>query len=662
MHPPVISATETALLSNSQQTATRWEIDTDGGISWTVADKPHQDMIEMSGRKVSVIVRYGTNTDGTLQLNRHIVWPMLRTIPNNTHASLSQDFNAEVFPQIKIDSKLITAEQPQTFRHRGLMTIHSVLDSDMHLIRTLFPSLGHPAILENCTLINRSTRTRNIEIDSLNEVWRTDPTQGVDGEYIMEARGFGDGVFTLQPGEAVEFGMLFSGRRAYDEPLQLDPTIEQKAREGYVEDLFGKLHFECPDSVLVREFAFCKIRAAESIFETKNGLMHAPGGGPYYAAIWANDQAEYANPFFPFLGNPSGDESAMNSFRLFARFINPEFVPIPSSIIAEGTDIWNGAGDRGDAAMIAYGASRYALACGDRKTAEALWPLIEWCLEYCRRNTNVHGVITSDADELERRFPAGDANLCTSSLNYDALNSAAILAVELGKPDHLVDQLNARARQLHQAIERHFGATIGGFDTYRYYDGNTTLRAWICIPLTVGILDRKDATIDAIFSTQLWSEDGLLTESGKDTFWDRSTLYALRGIFNAGEGERALEYLKYYSRRRLLGDHVPYPVEEGPSGDQRHLSAESALYCRVITEGLFGIQPKGLRKFEITPYLPKEWNEMALRNVHGFGNIFDIEVAREEETVILKVRSERGEAVIHSAPNNVSTFIVNLPE
>jgi len=31
--------------------------------------------------------------------------------------------------------------------------------------------------------------------------------------------------------------------------------------------------------------------------------MHGPGGGRYYAAIWANDQAEYANPFFPFLGN-----------------------------------------------------------------------------------------------------------------------------------------------------------------------------------------------------------------------------------------------------------------------------------------------------------------------------------------------------------------------
>ena len=65
--------------------------------------------------------------------------------------------------------------------------------------------------------------------------------------------------------------------------------------------------------------------------------------------------------------------------------MNPDYKPIPSSIIAEGTGIWNGAKDRGDQAMIAYGAARFALASGDRAQAEELWPLIEWCLEYLKR-------------------------------------------------------------------------------------------------------------------------------------------------------------------------------------------------------------------------------------------------------------------------------------
>lgn len=137
-------------------------------------------------------------------------------------------------------------------------------------------------------------------------------------------------------------------------------------------------------------------------------------------------QAEYVNPFFPYLGYQTGNQSALCSFMHFARFINPEYKKLPSSIIAEGTDVWGGAGDRGDAAMVAYGAARYALAQGDREEAKQLWPLIEWCLEYNRRQLNADGVVSSDSDELEGRFPAGKANLCTSSLYYDALLSCLL--------------------------------------------------------------------------------------------------------------------------------------------------------------------------------------------------------------------------------------------
>ena len=110
--------------------------------------------------------------------------------------------------------------------------------------------------------------------------------------------------------------------------------------------------------------------------------------------------------------------------------------------------------------------------------------------------------------------------------------------------------------------------------------------------------------IDALFSPRLWTADGLATEAGDKTFWDRSTLYGLRGVFAAGATEKALEYLTYYSKRRLLGDHVPYPVEAYPEGNQRHLSAESALYCRVYTEGMFGLRPTGFDSFLLTPRLP----------------------------------------------------------
>ena len=60
----------------------------------------------------------------------------------------------------------------------------------------------------------------------------------------------------------------------------------------------------------------------------------------------------------------------MDSFGLFLRYMNDEYKPLPSSIIAEGIDCFGVAGDRGDVAMVGYGAARYALASGNRNEAE----------------------------------------------------------------------------------------------------------------------------------------------------------------------------------------------------------------------------------------------------------------------------------------------------
>jgi hypothetical protein len=317
--------------------------------------------------------------------------------------------------------------------------------------------------------------------------------------------------------------------------------------------------------------------------------------------------------------------------------MNPQYKPIPSSIIAEGIDYWDGAGDRGDQAMIAYGASRFALATGNIEIAKELWPLIEYCLEFSRRKVNADGVVESDSDELEGRFPAGTANLCTSSLYYDALLSAAMLSKDLGMPRKVADTYAKQAAKLRTSIEKYFGARVEGFDTYRYYKENVVLRSWICMPLTVGIYERAAGTVDALFSPRLWTVDGLATQAGDKTFWDRSTLYGLRGVFAAGETARGLDYLKKYSERRLLGVHVPYPVEAYPEGDQKQLSGESALYCRVITEGLFGFRPAGLQSFSISPKLPEGWDEMALLNMNAFGEKFDIKINRDGQNTLVQV-------------------------
>ena len=56
------------------------------------------------------------------------------------------------------------------------------------------------------------------------------------------------------------------------------------------------------------------------------------------------------------------------------------------------------------------------------------------------------------------------------------------------------------------------------------------------------------------------------------------------------------------------------------------LSAESAIYCRVFTEGLFGIDPVGFGKFDVKPHLPSGWRKMELRRVRTFGKRLSVSV------------------------------------
>jgi len=625
----------------SLQAQDRWTLEPDGSISWSVRKgEAHTDNIEMSGRFISTIITYGVDEKGGLIIGRQLVFPMLRTIPNNTHASLIYSFGPEASPVIRINNRQAN-EIITGFFLRGILTINSTINSNIFVTRQLLPSTDKPLMVEKYTLQNKSGKDISVDVEEFEKNTRTHKEKSVYDVYEISANIIGSGIHVVKPEESITFSMVFSGRRISEPKPVPDIDNEIVQRTAFINDMFGNLQFISPDTVLNRMFDFAKIRAMESIYETKGGLVHSPGGGAYYAAIWANDQAEYANPFFAYTGYPTAIEAGKVSWRWFSRYMNPDYKPIPSSIIAEGIDYWNGAGDRGDQAMIAYGASRFALALGDRKAAEEIWPLVEWCIEYSKRKMTTDGVIASDSDELEGRFPAGKANLCTSSLLYDALVSASFLARDLGKPKSLVDQYKKMAADLKIKIEKYFGYKVEGFDTYRYYDGNDILRSWICIPLTVGIFDRAEATIEALFSPRLWTEQGLLTQAGTATYWDRSTLYGFRGVFTAGATEQGLKYLTHYSRKRLLGDHVPYAVEAWPEGNQRHLSAESALYCRVITEGMFGFRPTGLNSFSITPQLPAGWNEMKLKNIIAFGGRkIDLMITRSGKKVIVIIVSD----------------------
>jgi hypothetical protein len=80
-------------------------------------------------------------------------------------------------------------------------------------------------------------------------------------------------------------------------------------------------------------------------------------------------------------------------------------------------------------------------------------------------------------------------------------------------------------------------------------------------------------------------------------------------------------------------------LEAYPENNMRHLSAESALYVRIITEGLLGIEPTGFNSFMISPYLPENWENFKLEKIKAFKSSIDISLKRTKKGVQLTVLS-----------------------
>ncbi len=606
---------------------TRWRPLPDGtGIEWRVdADRrlPHADKIEMSGLGAALILEYGVTGTGELTLKRKLVWPWLRIIPNNTYGQYSRTFEPAGVPTLTVDGRPLV-ERPRRMTFDGVLTIESDGGAGLSVTRRIFPSASAKCSVERIEVRNGGDAARTVRVvNPDNAEYRL----GCTGRYLSDAVLAPMDESVLAPAATRVFTLRFAARRMDEPVVTVDGEAELRERRRRVTELTDAVVLETGDAVLDTAFRLAKIRAGESIFRTRGGVLHSPGGEQYYAATWCNDEVEYAGPWFAMTGDALAMEASLNAYLHYMPFMAPDFKPIPSSVIAEGNDIWNGVGDRGDAAMWAYGATRFALAAGRRDWAERLRPGIRWTLEYCRRRLTPQGVVASDTDELETRLPSGKANLCTSSLYCDALRHAAYLERDLGDAERSGDY-ERRREELVRAIDAHFGAEMHGWQTYRYYEGCTVLRSWIGIPLCMGIETRAADTTAALFSEHLWNGEGMLCMEGdrKGVTWDRSLLYAMRGVFAAGLGERVLDHLQGYSRSRLLGEHVPYPVEAWPEGGRRHLSAESALYCRIFTEGLFKIDPVGLDRFAVATRVPAAFGKAKLRKVRLQGRCVDLEI------------------------------------
>ena len=134
----------------------RWSMLPDGSIEWKTDRRlPHHDHIEMSGQRVSTVVRYGVEADGRLHLSLGMVWPMLRTVPNNTHASLMRRMEWNPLDGMLVNGRSVDAATVESIRLKGIMEIRSTYKSNgLQALYQCFPSVDQPAFLIVVTLSN----------------------------------------------------------------------------------------------------------------------------------------------------------------------------------------------------------------------------------------------------------------------------------------------------------------------------------------------------------------------------------------------------------------------------------------------------------------------------------------------------------------------------
>lgn len=584
--------------------------------------------IEMAGIKSAVIVSYGVSSKGNLRLLRHCIFPALRLNPNDTHAHFDNNFSGV---SISINGVIIE-EKVSKFIFDGMLIIESKME-DFTITRTLYPGNLDMAVYEKVVIKNHTILDIDVKIINQDSLMTTHANMSATGDSFEVYTKIDVTEKHVSAKSESVFNVAYASHKKDNRPI-FDYKGEFQFRHAYLSKMANIVNVITPNGHINEMTKYAKIRASESIFETKAGLMHSPGGGGYYAAIWTNDQCEYVNPLFGYMGYSTGCEQSENCYNMYKKYISDNKALI-TSIIAEGDGIWHGAKDRGDSAMYAYGCSRYLLSIGNKEFAKNYIKYIESCITYELTQIGKEGVVRSDSDELENRFKSGKYNLCTNCLTYDALVNASYLERDLGNQT-MADHYSSKAIELRANIIKYFGAKVEGYDTFRYCDTESSLRSWICMPMSVGIYDKSDGTVSALLSDKLRKASGLLTKSGANTFWDRSALYALKGMFKAGYTSEGIELLSSYSKTRLLGNHIPYAIEAFPEGNQAQLSAESGLYVRIITEGILGLDFVGLGKFVINPNLPTNWPYIIIDKINIAGADIDIKVTRTDNSYDIK--------------------------
>ena len=192
-----------------------WALDPDGNaIEWKVDSSSygHTDHIEMAGKQIATVLRYGINNDGSFGIDKSLVFPMLRTIPNDTHASFQRRVTHDIVKDLAIGRNPMKEKVKSIRIADGCLEVESHLNGnrmgELQLIRRYFPSTDNRGFIELYTAKNIGNNAVELEIPSIDMRLTTNAAEGIDAPFTVHVTSAGKGGVALAPGESVDFSVI----------------------------------------------------------------------------------------------------------------------------------------------------------------------------------------------------------------------------------------------------------------------------------------------------------------------------------------------------------------------------------------------------------------------------------------------------------------------
>lgn len=310
--------------------------------------------------------------------------------------------------------------------------------------------------------------------------------------------------------------------------------------------------------------------------------------------------------------------------------------------------------------------ARYAAWTGDLAFLDRLWPAVLAAYRFClETDTDGDGLIENHrvGHGWIEHGPLGGLHvtLYNASCWLAALEGLGPVARARGEGD-LATELAERAACAREAIARRL-STPSGYALGLESDGRPRVHrtAMLAVPLLLGAVPPEacggwyDAIASSDFSApwgvrMIAASDPLFDPTGyhQGAVWPLYTGWVSLAEWRGGREAAALAHLRANARlaeerERGAFDEVLHGTECRAAGICPDQAWSAAMVVSPTVEGLWGVAPDALANgVRVTPWLPPEWGEMALRGVRVGATTLDLRLRRRPDRVTLRVERVHG--------------------